>query len=192
MKKIIALILASVLVFAMAGCGNTSTPAGDSSADGSTAAYTSAEEVLTKVWAAYAEDEKFPAWGGNAETMTDGAPGAFDVSNTDELTGTLLAPAALVSDIDDAANLMHGMNLNTFTGAVFHVVDVDTFVEAYTEKLASNQWMCGIPEQYVIIDAGDGYVVTAFGAADLINTFKTHATEVLAGASVISEGPVVE
>ncbi len=193
MKKLIALVLTIACVFALTACGNSNPPAdGGTSTGGNAATYASAEEVLTKIWDAYTENEKFPCWGGNAESMVDGAPAAFDVSNTDELTGTLLAPAMLVVDIDDAANLMHGMNLNTFTGAVFHVADVDTFVGAYTEKLASNQWMCGIPEQFVIIDAGNGYLVTAFGAADLIDIFEGHALEVLEGSSVIKSGPVVE
>lgn len=192
MKKLIALILAAAFVFAFAGCGNTNTPAGDSAADGSTPTYASAEEVLTKVWDAYADDEKFMAWGGNAETMVDGAPGAFDVSNTDELTASLVVPADLAGSIDDAANLMHGMNLNMFTGAAFHVEDVNAFTDAYVSNLKANQWMCGVPEEYVIIDAGNGYVVTAFGASDLIATFTGHAETALEGAEVIQNGPVVE
>lgn len=193
MKKLLALILTAACILTLAACGSSNAPAGDSgAAGGDTPAYASAEEVLTTVWNAYADDKKFPCWGSNAETMVDGAPGAFDVSNTDELTASLVVPADLAGSIDDAANLMHGMNLNTFTGAAFHVEDAATFADAYAANLKANQWMCGFPEQYVIIDAGSGYVVTAFGAADLINDFKGYATEALSGASVISEGPVVE
>ncbi|MBQ8663975.1 MAG: hypothetical protein IJ471_08965 [Eubacterium sp.] len=192
MKKLIALTLAVVCIFAFAGCGSTNAPEGGNAADGSTPAYASAEEVLTKVWGAYAEDEKFPAWGSNAETMVDGAPGAFDVSNTDELTASLVVPADLADNIDDAANLMHGMNLNMFTAAVFHVDDASAFIDPYIDNLKANQWMCGAPEKYVIIDAGDGYVVTAFGAADLMETFEVRAIDALEGSSMISTGSVVE
>lgn len=185
MKKLIALTLAVACIFAFAGCGSTNAP------EGSTPAYASAEEVLTKVWDAYAEDEKFPAWGSNAETMVDGAPGTFDVSNTDELTASLIVPADIAKDIDDAANLMHGMNLNMFTAAAFHVKDFNDFENAYVDNLKANQWMCGVPEEYVIIEVGTDYVITVFGANDLIYTFANYAEDVLEGAKIVQNGPVV-
>ena len=192
MKKLLALILTVTCVLALGACGNSGTSTGDTSGADSAPAYESATEVLTTVWDAYGDDEKFMAWGGNAESMTDGAPGTFDVSNTDELIGSLIVPADLAASIDDAANLMHGMNLNMFTAAAFHVEDTAAFAEGYAENLKVTQWMCGAPETYVIFDAGNGYVVTVFGATDLVDIFKTHATETLTGATVISEGPVVE
>lgn len=191
MKKIIALILASVLVFAIAGCGNTNTPAGDGSASGSAATYASAEEVMTTVWNAFPEDQKFPCWGGNAESMVDGAPAAFDVSNTDELTGSLIVPADIAKDIKDASNLMHGMNLNTFTAAAFQVKDFNDFENAYVDNLKSNQWMCGVPEFYYIVEVGTDYVIVVFGADDLASTFAKTAEEVLEGAKIVQNGPVV-
>ena len=102
MKKLFALILTAACILTLAACGSSNAPAGDSGAAGGDApAYASAEEVLTKVWDTYADDKKFPCWGSNAETMVDGAPGAFDVSNTDELTASLVVPADLAGSIDD-------------------------------------------------------------------------------------------
>lgn len=187
MKKLIALVLTVACVFAMTACGNSGAPAGDS---GDAATYASAEEVLTTVWNAYAEDEKFPCWGGNAENMVDGAPGAFDVSNTDELTSSLVVPADIAKDIKDAANLMHGMNLNMFTAAAFQVKDFNDFENAYVSNLKANQWMCGVPESYYIIEVGTDYVITVFGADDLIGTFVKTAEEVLEGAKMVQNGPV--
>ena len=191
MKKIIAMILAAVCIFAFAGCdsSNSDTPAADSQA----ATYADATEVLTKVWDTYADDEKFASWGGNAENMVDGAPGTFDLAMTDELTANLVLSADLAATIDDAATLMHGMNLNTFTAAAVHTSeDATAFADAYAEGLAANQWMCGIPENYVIIDAGNGYVVTAFGAADLMATFEEKALGALSGSTVVKSGSVIQ
>ena len=45
--------------------------------------------ILTDVWNAFAEEEKFPAMGGDYTTMVDGAPGAFDITKTEDLTATM-------------------------------------------------------------------------------------------------------
>ena len=47
------------------------------------------------------------------------APGKFDISKTEELGITLGLPEDLWDDIDDAASMVHMMNANTFTGAVY-------------------------------------------------------------------------
>ena len=191
MKKIIAMILAATCIFAFAGCGSTNDEPTNDQAQA--AKYANATEVLTTVWDAYADDEKFASWGGNTENMVDGAPGTFDLAMTEELTANLVLSADLAANIDDAATLMHGMNLNTFTAAAFHTSDdAAAFADAYATGLGANQWMCGIPENYVIIDAGNGYVVTAFGAADLMATFEEKALGALSGSTVVKSGSVIQ
>ena len=81
--------------------------------------------------------------------------------------------------IDGAASLMHAMNANTFTGAAYHVADagnLDAFVAAMKGAIESNQWMCGFPEKLIIATLGEDYAVVAFGAADIIDNFKTKLT----------------
>lgn len=189
MKKILAIALAAVCLFGFAACGSTSdTPADDQA---QTATYADAAEVLTTVWNTYGDDEKFMAWGGNSENMVDAAPGAFDLTKTEELTANLVISADQAANMDSAAALMHGMNLNMFTGAAFHTSeDTAAFADTYAAALGANQWLCGAPESYVIIDAGSGYVVTAFGAADLITTFEEKALSALAGSSVVKSGAI--
>ncbi len=190
MKKIIAMILAAACIFAFAGCGSSDAPAGD---QGQTeaATYADATEVLTTVWNTYGEDQKFMVWGGDSANMVDGAPGAFDLAAAEELTANIVISAEQAANIDNAATLMHGMNLNMFTGAAFHTSeDVAAFADAYAAALGANHWMCGSPETYVIIDAGNGYVVTAFGAADLISTFEANALASLTGATVVKSGAI--
>lgn len=190
MKKIIALILAATCIFAVAGCQNS----GDSGQNNQqTASYENATEVLTTVWDDFGSDEQFAVWGGNAEAMTDGAPGTFDLTKTDELCASIVLTADQVSAIDDAATLLHGMNTNSFTAAALHTTeDAAAFADTYAQSLGANHWMCGMPETYVVIDAGSGYLVTAFGTADNISAFETHALGTLSGSTVIKSGAIGE
>ncbi|MBQ3037420.1 MAG: hypothetical protein IJD31_10905 [Lachnospiraceae bacterium] len=94
-------------------------------------------DILTDVWNAFAEEEKFPAMGGDYTTMVDGAPGAFDITKTEDLAAMLYVPADLAGQIDEGASLLHGMNLNTFTGAALHLTDAAN-AESFTTALKEN------------------------------------------------------
>ena len=77
--------------------------------------------------------------------------------------------------IDEAASLVHGMNLNVFTGAAFRLTDAQNtqaFAESMKNSILNNQWMCGSPDQYMIYSAYEKYVVVAFGAVDVLPVFK--------------------
>lgn len=144
--------------------------------------------ILTDVWSAYAEEEKFPAMGGDYTTMVDGAPGAFDITKTEDLAAMLYVPADLADQIDEGASLLHGMNLNTFTGAALHLTDAsnaDAFTTALKENILGTQWMCGFPDTLVIYTVNGEYVVYAFGNVDAIATFKAKVAEVYGDNAVL-------
>ncbi len=144
--------------------------------------------ILTDVWNAFAEEEKFPAMGGDYTTMVDGAPGAFDITKTEDLTAMLYVPADLAGQIDEGASLLHGMNLNTFTGAALHLTDVanaESFTTALKENILGTQWMCGFPDILVIYTVNEEYVVYAFGNVDAIATFKAKVAEVYGDNAVL-------
>lgn len=85
MKKIVSLALAMLLVLSLAACGSKNSGAGDVS---------DALTLLNTVWATYSEEEKFPVSGWATMTtpwMT--APGAFDISNADNMDYMLGFPA---------------------------------------------------------------------------------------------------
>ena len=171
-------------------CGN-----GGGSGDGSTSSYSSAVEVLETVYGVYSEDQKFPIGGGDSEHMTTDAPGAFDVSKTEELTSTLSLPESETTHIDDAASMIHMMNANTFTGAAYHLtgdVSADEFADALKEGILAKQWICGMPDTLVVINVDGQYVIAAYGADDLVETFKDNALSALDGAEAIIDTPVVE
>ena len=180
MKKIIAMMLAVVLVVSLAACGKTA----------SAKLEATPEEVLTNIWNKFAEEEKFPTFGGDFNNMVDGAPGKYDLADTDGLTYTLLVPAEQIANLAGAASLVHGMLTNNFTCGVFQLVDgADSaaFAEAMKTSVTGNQWMCGMPETLVIATLGSSHVLVAFGLNDAINPLKTHMAEAYPEATIAVE-----
>ena len=152
---------------------------------------TSPLNLLNTVWKSYSEDDKFPASGGDysEENAKDGAPGKFDVSDSAVLESTLAVPEASADLLKKAASLTHMMNLNTFTAGAFQLKDsknVDKFAKAMKESIENRRWVCGFPDKFVIIKV-NGYVVSAFGAADLIDTFKSKTLKAYQDAKVYCE-----
>lgn len=192
MKKIITLFLAAVMIFTLSGCGSRKDTPEESQDDGS--AYAESLDVLSEIMKVYAEDDLFSIYGGDQENAVMDAPGKFDISKTEELEMTLGLPEELSAEIDDAASMVHMMNANTFTGAVYHLkdgTDINTFADSVKSNIMAKQWICGQPDTLIIIDAGGNYVLTAYGNAELIEVFKNNALSALDGAQVITEAPIV-
>lgn len=108
MKKIIALILAAMMLFTLVACNtndngddvnndttnnennentdnnnnneNENTENNEDENKAPELAYSSAVEVLTMAWNAIPDEEKFFAMGGDYTTPVDGAPGKFDLT----------------------------------------------------------------------------------------------------------------
>ena len=147
--------------------------------------------LLNTVWKSYSEDDKFPASGGDysEENAKDDAPGKFDVSDSAVLESTLAVPEDSGDLLKNAASLTHMMNLNTFTAGAFQLKDsknADKFAKAMKESIENRRWVCGFPDKFVIIKV-NGYVVSAFGAEDLIDTFKSKTLKAYQDAKVYCE-----
>ena len=147
--------------------------------------------LLNTVWKSYSEDDKFPASGGDysEENAKDDAPGKFDVSDSAVLESTLAVPEDSADLLKKAASLTHMMNLNTFTAGAFQLKDsknADKFAKAMKEGIENRRWVCGFPDKFVIIKV-NGYVVSAFGAEDLIDTFKSKTLKAYQDAKVYCE-----
>jgi len=201
MKKLFALLLATLMLVAFTACGNETTEPtnDDTAATTTTAPAPEAEpapaplEVLNTVWNNYDEANKFFAMGGDYGTLVENAPGAVDVTNYDNFGGLLVCPAEAAGMIDDAASLVHSMNANTFTGAAYHLADAsnkDAFVTAMQDAINGNQWMCGFPETLYIASLDDSTIVVAFGNGEIITTFAGELTEAFETATVIVEAPI--
>ena len=210
MKKLIALSLAAVMALSPVACGGnnetttTQTPSSSTSAPETTAPSTtapsttapvvenpaSALEVLQKTWAAVAEEEKFFVGGGDYDNMVDGDAGV--VLDTAYMTGTLRLPETLAESVDNAAGLIHGMNLNSMTIGAYQVkdgTDLEAFAAACKEGLASVQWMCGFPEVQMVIAVGN-VVVFGYGLTDNMTLIQTALTSVYADAQILVNEPI--
>lgn len=180
MKKILALILVTIFVFSLTACGGKATTK-----------ITDSLELLTTVWNGYAEEDKFPA--GDALGVSMNEPAAIGVENKDVLDATLGFPVDSVEKIDNAASIVHMMNLNTFTGGVYHVVDsaeTQGLVTKIKDNIMNRQWMCGFPEKLVIITVDDLYIVSAFGNAELIDDFASYVAAAYPQAKTVVNEPI--
>lgn len=150
--------------------------------------------MLNEVIKVYGEDELFSMYGGDQENAVMDGPGKFDITKTEELESVYGLAADQSSNIEDAATMVHLMNANTFTGAAYRIkegVDMNAFADAVKSCILAKQWICGQPDTMVIINVDGRYVITAFGAAELMEDFKTNVLSALDGAQVITEAPVV-
>ena len=183
-NKLAALFLCGMMLFTLAACGQK-----DNGGNGGTDAAAPADslELLTKVWDSYTDDEKFSAVGGDYDHSVDDAPGAFDISQADNVEYMLTLPQDKVSLIDGAASLMHMMNANTFTCGAFHPAkaeDADTRAQTLRDSIPGKQWMCGFPDKLVVAKVG-GYVVSFYGDQDLVNTFRDKLSAAWAGTEIV-------
>ena len=192
MKKLIAFLLAGVMLLSLAACAakteDTNPPASeeDTIADALT--------LLNTVWASYTEDEKFPAAGGDysEENMTDGAPGKVGLDDPSSVEYLLSSPAADVEKADDAASLTHMMNGNTFTCGALRLKDageLETTAKDVKDYIMAKQWMCGFPDKLVVAGVGS-YLIEVYGAEDLVNTFRDKLQEVYPQTTILSDDPI--
>ena len=193
MKKILAFVLAAVMVLSLAACTDKGSEGGATSPSGAqTNQPKSALEILEKVWSKYSTDEKFPATGGSEKHMKEDKPGKFDVSDAEALDFELGFPKAQASEIDDAASLMHMLNQNNFSCGVYHVKDsgnAEALAGKIKENILARQWLCGFPEKLVILTVGD-YIVSVFGAGELTDTFVAKLSAEYSSAKQLYDVPI--
>lgn len=195
MKRTVILFLAVMMIFVLSGCGKQSEPEKNEGSEVSSeeVKYAEALDVLNAVFNAYKEEDMFAVYGGNQEDAVMDAPGKFDISKAEQLKTMLGLPEDQIANIDDAASMVHMMNANTFTGAAYHLKDgqdVNAFADAVKAGIMDTQWVCGQPDTLIIIDVDGKYIITAYGAEELIATFKSNALSALSGAQVIVEAPI--
>ena len=101
-------------------------------------------------------------------------------------------PKAEVGKLDDAASLLHMLNQNTFTCGVYHVknsADIEALAAKIKDNILARNWMCGFPEKLVIMAVGD-YIVSVFGAAELISTFTAKLTDSYGSVRQLFDVPI--
>ena len=146
-KKMAAFLAVAAMVLAAFGCGGQK--ADEEIQNGKESAFKEALEVLQTVKEAYKEDDVFSMYGGDQANAVMDAPGKFDISQTEELSSVLGLPESQFETVEDAASMVHMMNANTFTGAVYRLkddADMEEFADAVKENILARQWMCGQPD----------------------------------------------
>ena len=189
MKKLISTLLTGVLLAGLlTGCGSNSAPTTATEETKTSASYESAQALLEAIYSGM--DQEFPAAGGDEAHDTEG-PSSFDISAYGEsFQYQILVDEELTAMVKpQAATLLHMMNTNTFCSAVMQLEDAknaESFAQHYKTIVQSNHWMCGFPDTMLVMNLGD-YVITAYGADDLVQSFKTSA--VALGAEILVEAP---
>ena len=175
MKKWIAMLLAVMTAVSLTACAAKS--GGQETASDIPDALT----ILDTVWASYSE-----------ENMTDGKPGKVSLEKPSEIEYLLTLPASVIEEADDAASLFHMMNGNTFTCGVLHLKDAGQLDAAAGEVktyVMNTQWMCGFPDKLVVASL-DGYLISVFGAEDLVDTFRDKLQTAYPGTQIVSDDPI--
>ena len=208
MKKMFAIFLAAMMtMLPLAGCrmgGNPDTtgttqpstqetqpstqmtqPSTEATQDLVGTGKSSGAKILSAIWGAFAEEERFAAYGGTVEHSVADAPGDLDMNNTDELTTRYLLPMEQLSMVKSAASLVHMMNNNIFTGVVFEVDgSVKELAEAVRKNVQKTQWICGQPDQLLMAQV-EGHLLMAFGGKDVMDVFRGKLKQVHSGASIL-------
>ena len=185
MKKFLSVVFAVIMVFSLAACSDA-----QPNDVNQTSTVKEAVEILNQVWEAYSEDELFPAAGGDYNHSVMDQPGKFDISDAESMQSIFYVPQESLALIDDAASLMHMMNANTFTGGVFHVVnadDLETLSSSMKDSILNTQWMCGFPDVLLLVQVENNYLVSVFGDAELVETFKTKLMDEFNNAKIFAE-----
>ncbi len=217
MKKLLAILLAAIMLLSVVACNNnqdvnnpdepdngeqtpdTPDEGGQTPDEGEQTpdapadlAYNDAEELLTMIWNAFADEEKFFIGGGDMEHMVMDAPGKFHM-DIEEAAAVLRSmthyPEANFDKLTDVATMMHGQLANNFTCAAFrfeNAEDAAAMVDVLNNIYPSVQWECGFPEKYTIITVPGNYVIAAFGLGEYcIDPLITHTQETIDGAVVV-------
>lgn len=186
MKRILALILAILMIASLVSCGKKETDE---------VGVATPLDLLNQVWNAYAQEDKFPAAGGDmteANSNMEG-PGVYGLEDKEGFVAVTHFPEAELDQIESAATLMHMMNANTMT--VFAVrtkegTDSSALAEKIKESIEDTQWMCGFPEKLCMITLGN-YIVSYFGNTQVVDTFTENFRSEFPSAKIVTEAPIV-
>lgn len=218
MKKFLALIAAAAMLMTLfAGCGKQKPAPTEAPTEAPTQAPTEAPtdaateatevteeqapalsngalEILSSIWNAHSEDQKFFVYGGDSANVNYEGPAVFDLNAQEELTYMLLVPEEQIASLDEAASMTHGMNANTFTCGVFHIAegaDLTAFAGTMKETILNNQWMCGFPDELLVASVNGDYVVVCFGKTEPITNFRTALTAAYADAEILYSEAII-
>ena len=169
MKKLLSILLVLTLV----GCSKVNV------------SYDTSVDVMGDIWGRMNKD--LPVFGGNLMDQHMDSPGEFKLDAEDaeaELEAMYYVPVEVISSLKDGATCVHLMNQNTFTSACFKVDNPKEVGEKIADNIRNANWMCGFPDKLVMM-MGDTYVIYAFGAEELVDSFKKTVEDAFMGTSKV-------
>ena len=209
---LIMILMASVL---LSGCRGNTQPTESSSTGGTTlpstqttptqttqstqgtpagTANTQSAQILNNIWQAFAEDERFAAYGGAIENSVTDAPGDLDMQNTEELTTRYLLPENSLQEVTEGASLVHMMNSNIFTGVVVKLsadAAAEDLAKAWRDTIQGNRWICGMPDRLLLADVDGQHLLMVFASKDIMTTFENKLTGQYPQARILYNEAVV-
>lgn len=217
MKKLIALLMALTMIVAFAACGGTQNDKETEQTEKETEQTTTAEngetteniaggsiedtqpevedtttanDIMDYVWGKIPEDQKPAVMGGHFSAEHTGSPASYELAYAEDLAGVLLIPETQIDYVCDASTAVHLMNANTMTIGLVKLdegTDMQAFADAVHDRITTNQWMCGFPEKLIISQVHGDYVLIAYGAASILDTFETVLDESWATSDFYNE-----
>lgn len=198
MKKLLALLLALIMVLSLVACGDTEKDpepnkpedgvVGDNNAEDETPddvvtepeeAPVPPEEILANIWSAYPEDLKPMTFGGDYENNVENEPHSHTIADGgEELDGSIGYPADMIDKISEAAALRHMMNVNSFTCGAYilnDTADAQAVCDGIYNNLMNRSYLCGAPQWIVVMVLDGRWVINVFGAEDLVYAFRDTA-----------------
>ena len=207
MKKLLAILLAAMMLLSLVACGETVDSESESETDAPEVelAYKSALELLETLKSGYnagaAEEAQLFVSGGNIynfETTSMDGPAKFVPLADEDYEANLGYPVADVAKIDDAASMFNMMNANMFTCYAVHFTnsdDVDAMVETLKSNILARQWICGAPEKLVIAKVPGNYLVVVWGVVQsggVVDPFAASFASSVEGTEIVVEENIAE
>lgn len=211
MKKFLCLTLSAVLAVSLfAGCRRNEPENTDPSKDptqnttpdtdptdaptgGTVSGESEAVDLLSSIWDKFGDDEKFASYGGDVENAVDNAPGQLDLKNVEEITSKFMLPQEHIGKVKDAASLVHLMNSNIFTAALFRLenaADTEAVADAIFQRLQNQQWICGSPDRLLVAEVLPGRILMVYAGNDAMTMFREKMDAVFADAVILHDQAV--
>ena len=186
MKKILAIVLAALMLVAFVGCGNTTDETNAPETNAPDANETEAPvvntpvaenglEIVNNIINSFTDAEKEEIYlsvaGGYGDNMSWEAPGSHPINDEDSRLSAMSffnINEEILNIIDGEIGMaMNPMRIQNLMVGCFRVVDtadVNESAELVKTTVLSTQWTCGFPEKYVLIIIDD-YILTMYGAS---------------------------
>ena len=149
-------------------------------------------KILQNIWEQYPENERFAVYGGAVEQSVADGPGDLDMLMTEELTTRYMLPEDQLQKVEQGASLVHLMNNNIFTAAVFRVKeDVQNLAKSWRAGIQETRWICGQPDRLIMAQPVEGFLLMAFGSQDAMASFRSKLIAAFPAAQILYEEAIV-